>query len=39
MDNFFLVETSDTILVLPIGESQEVKKIYNKIKNTNPELL
>ena len=39
MDNFFLVETSDTILLLPIGESQEVKKIHNKIKKTSPKLL
>ncbi|QRQ99471.1 mannose-1-phosphate guanylyltransferase [Dyadobacter sandarakinus] len=39
VDNVVLVETSDAILVLDKGSSQDVKKIYERLEKERPELV
>ena len=39
VEDLIIVDTEDAILIGKRGESQEVKKIYEKVKIKNPELL
>lgn len=39
LNNLILVETTDAILVMPRNQSQEVKKVYERLEKENPELL
>lgn len=39
VDNLVLVETDDAILVLSKGNSQDVKKIYERLEAEKPELV
>lgn len=39
MDHFFLVDTPDAVLILPLGESQAVKTIHQNLRENNPTLL
>ncbi|ETN95809.1 mannose-1-phosphate guanylyltransferase/mannose- 6-phosphate isomerase [Zhouia amylolytica AD3] len=39
VDNIMLVETKDVMLVLPIGESNRVKSVYNSIKENDRSLV
>lgn len=39
LENLILVETPDAILVMPRHQSQEVKKVYERLEKEKPELL
>lgn len=39
VDNIMLVETDDVMMVLPVGESNRVKSIYNNIKERDSSLI
>ncbi|MCQ0113117.1 mannose-1-phosphate guanylyltransferase [Zhouia amylolytica] len=39
VDNIVLVETDDVMMVLPVGESNRVKSIYNNIKENDSSLI
>jgi mannose-1-phosphate guanylyltransferase len=38
-EEIIYVEKADKILILPRGKSQDVKKLYDKIKSNRPDLL
>jgi mannose-1-phosphate guanylyltransferase len=39
IEDLIIVDTADAILIGKRGESQEVKKVYEQVKQKNPELL
>ena len=39
LKNLILVETSDAILVMPRNQTQDVKKVYERLEKENPGLL
>lgn len=39
LKNLILVETDDAILVMPRNQTQDVKKIYERLEKENPDLL
>ena len=39
IDNLLVVDTEDALLILPVGNSDRVKEVYNKVKNNNSSLL
>ena len=39
LENLILVETEDAIVVMPKSQSQDVKKVYERLEKDNPELV
>jgi len=39
LENIILVETEDAILVVPRNQTQDVKKVYERLEKEHPELL
>ncbi len=39
LENTLLVQSNDSILVMPINQSQDVKRIYERIKETHSKLI
>lgn len=39
LENLILVETEDAILVMPRNKTQDVKKVYERLEQENPDLL
>jgi len=39
LENLILVETDDAILVMPRNQTQDVKKVYERLEREKPELL